>query len=117
MGAGMILQPVVDAVIDEAMDHISDTASIKRMSTKFGVEFTNQQASTVSRSLRTSGYDELMNSDSFMTKIGKDGYKDVFKNNHRTTIKSISDSNHFELSTSDEVPNIINDWLQGITRR
>ena len=46
-----------------------------------------------------------------------DGYKDIFKNNHRTTIKSISDSNHFELSTSDEVPNIINDWLQGITRR
>lgn len=77
MGAGMILQPVIDAVIDEAMGHISDTAGIKRMSTRFGTEFTNKQASMVSRSLRTSGYNELMNSDSFMTKLGKDGYKDV----------------------------------------
>lgn len=76
-GASMLLQPIIDAVIDEATSHVNDTAAIKRMSTRFGNEFTTGQAASVSRSLRTAGYKEMMNSDSFMTKLGKDGYKDV----------------------------------------
>lgn len=41
-----------------------------------------------------------------------DGYKDIFRNVRQATVEIISAIDHFQLSTSDEVPGLIDTWLR-----
>lgn len=77
VAAGMVLDPIVGAYSDAANVYGRDIAGIRRMSTRFGNEFTNQQAGVVAKGIGNYGYREIMNTTDFDTRLGSDGYRNV----------------------------------------
>ena len=77
MGAGLLLDPLVEKLGAETQSYIADTTALKRMSTKFGNEFTFNQAGRVSSGIRSMAYNEAMQSTGYDTVLGQDGYRNM----------------------------------------
>lgn len=77
LGAGMVGGMYAGALQNESEIYGRDIAGIKRMSTRFGNEFTDNQSRVAARSISNYGHNELMNSNDFDTKLGAGGYRQV----------------------------------------
>ena len=75
--AGAVLDPIVGRIGDEAQAYMNDTTAIKRMSTKFGSEFTFGQAGRVSSGIRNLAYNESMQSTGYDSVLGLDGHRNM----------------------------------------
>ena len=75
--AGTVLDPVVGAYSDAANVYGRDIAGIRRMSTRFGNEFTNHQSGIVAKGITNYANRELVSSTDFDTRLGTDGMRNV----------------------------------------
>ncbi|MDD2230738.1 MAG: hypothetical protein PHY48_15235, partial [Candidatus Cloacimonetes bacterium] len=78
---GMAVSLGVDAIAgqwgDAANEYGRDISGIRRMSTRFGNEFTNKESSVVARGMHNYAFNEMKQGTDFDTKLGIDGIRTV----------------------------------------
>lgn len=77
MLAGAALAPITDDIMDEGQAHIRDIASIKRMSTRFGNEFTTNESADISKYIRKAANKELYQTGDNDARLGEYGYREL----------------------------------------
>lgn len=77
LGASMLVDPIMGSISNGANEYGRDISAIRRMSTRFGNEFTNQQSAIAARGIRDYAMRELRGSTDFDTKLGVTGTRNV----------------------------------------
>lgn len=75
--AGIIGGPLLDGISDAAQVYGRDISGIRRMSTRFGNEFTNHQSAIAARGISNYGMREIMSTNDFDVRLGTEGYRNV----------------------------------------